>query len=239
MRPLNGGRRAPILSRCRGSRRSTPRSSGWRRRARTCTSGGWQLSSCPTGLGSSIPTSSPSGSRRGFTWRRASVRWWRPRRSASRSGSTTRSSVSTVTSKSSRGRCGGGAIWSDWRAAISLSSSTAGSRSGRSSSSPVPVRARAALIGKVHHAMVDGIAAVELGTLLFDLAPDAALPEPSDWEPEPLDAPLANRGRRGRRQRPGAVPRRTPGCLDGNRGRVRRCAWRRRCDARRCRSPRT
>ena len=29
--------------------------------------------------------------------------------------------------------------------------------------------------------MVDGIAAVELGTLLFDLAPDAALPEPADW----------------------------------------------------------
>ena len=38
--------------------------------------------------------------------------------------------------------------------------------------------------------MVDGIAAVELGTLLFDLAPDAALPESGDWEPEPLEAPL-------------------------------------------------
>ncbi len=49
---------------------------------------------------------------------------------------------------------------------------------------------KAALLGKVHHAMVDGIAAVELGTLLFDLAPDAALPKSGDWEPEPLDAPL-------------------------------------------------
>lgn len=49
---------------------------------------------------------------------------------------------------------------------------------------------KAALLGKVHHAMVDGIAAVELGTLLFDLAPDAALPESGDWEPEPLEAPL-------------------------------------------------
>jgi diacylglycerol O-acyltransferase len=49
---------------------------------------------------------------------------------------------------------------------------------------------RAAVLGKVHHAMVDGIAAVELGTLLFDLAPDAALPEPVDWEPEPAEAPL-------------------------------------------------
>ena len=49
---------------------------------------------------------------------------------------------------------------------------------------------KAALLGKVHHAMVDGIAAVELGTLLFDLAPDAALPEFGEWEPEPLAAPL-------------------------------------------------
>ena len=49
---------------------------------------------------------------------------------------------------------------------------------------------RAALLGKVHHAMVDGIAAVELGMLLFDLAPDAALPEPEDWEPRGEDAPL-------------------------------------------------
>ncbi|HEX6945109.1 MAG TPA: wax ester/triacylglycerol synthase family O-acyltransferase [Casimicrobiaceae bacterium] len=49
---------------------------------------------------------------------------------------------------------------------------------------------RAAVLGKVHHAMVDGIAAVELGTLLFDLAPDAAPPEPAGWEPEPAGAPL-------------------------------------------------
>lgn len=43
---------------------------------------------------------------------------------------------------------------------------------------------RAALLGKVHHAMVDGIAAVELGMLLFDLAPDSALPDRVDWQPE-------------------------------------------------------
>jgi diacylglycerol O-acyltransferase / wax synthase len=49
---------------------------------------------------------------------------------------------------------------------------------------------RGAVLGKVHHAMVDGIAAVELGTLLFDFAPDAALPEPADWEPAPMEAPL-------------------------------------------------
>jgi len=49
---------------------------------------------------------------------------------------------------------------------------------------------KAAILGKVHHAMVDGIAAVELATLLFDLAPDTALPEPADWDPEPAEAPL-------------------------------------------------
>jgi WS/DGAT/MGAT family acyltransferase len=44
---------------------------------------------------------------------------------------------------------------------------------------------RAALMGKVHHAMVDGIAAVQLGLLLFDVSADAAdgLPEP--WRPRP------------------------------------------------------
>ena len=49
---------------------------------------------------------------------------------------------------------------------------------------------RGAIIGKVHHAMVDGIAAVELGMLLFDLAPDAALPERVDWQPEQAAGPL-------------------------------------------------
>jgi len=48
----------------------------------------------------------------------------------------------------------------------------------------------AALLGKVHHAMVDGIAAVELGMLLFDIAPDAAQPEPVDWVPEHLASPI-------------------------------------------------
>ena len=49
---------------------------------------------------------------------------------------------------------------------------------------------RAAVLGKVHHAMVDGIAAVELGTLLFDLAPEAELPEAADWEPAPVEGSL-------------------------------------------------
>jgi diacylglycerol O-acyltransferase / wax synthase len=49
---------------------------------------------------------------------------------------------------------------------------------------------RAAVLGKVHHAMVDGIAAVELGMVLFDLAPESALLEPVDWEPQPAAGPV-------------------------------------------------
>ena len=41
----------------------------------------------------------------------------------------------------------------------------------------------AAIIGKVHHAMVDGIAAVELGMLLFDLAPDVEVQPAPRWMP--------------------------------------------------------
>jgi WS/DGAT/MGAT family acyltransferase len=44
---------------------------------------------------------------------------------------------------------------------------------------------RAAVVGKVHHAMVDGIAAVELGMLLFDMSPDAPPGVPALWEPAP------------------------------------------------------
>lgn len=44
---------------------------------------------------------------------------------------------------------------------------------------------RAAIAGKVHHAMVDGVAAVELGVLLFDIDPDARPATPALWEPSP------------------------------------------------------
>jgi diacylglycerol O-acyltransferase len=51
---------------------------------------------------------------------------------------------------------------------------------------PRMVCGRAAILGKVHHAMVDGIAAVQLGMLLFDLEPDAASPDaPPPWAPAP------------------------------------------------------
>ena len=98
---------------------------------------------------------------------------------------------------------------------------------------------RGAILGKVHHAMVDGIAAVELGMLLFDLAPDAALPEPVDWEPEPAAGPLRlavdavadSAVEQFRAARRVAAMGMTP-ALDA-------CGSRRRCAARRSRSPRT
>jgi diacylglycerol O-acyltransferase len=43
----------------------------------------------------------------------------------------------------------------------------------------------AAILGKVHHAMVDGVAAVELGMLLFDLEPERATEAPPPWRPRP------------------------------------------------------
>jgi diacylglycerol O-acyltransferase len=48
---------------------------------------------------------------------------------------------------------------------------------------------RAAILGKIHHAMADGIAAVEIGMLLFDLSPDAAVPRPSEWTPGRTEGP--------------------------------------------------
>lgn len=47
---------------------------------------------------------------------------------------------------------------------------------------------RAAILGKVHHAMVDGVAAVQLGLLLFDGEAEAAASLPVPWEPRPDNA---------------------------------------------------
>ncbi len=52
---------------------------------------------------------------------------------------------------------------------------------------------RVAIVNKVHHAMVDGISTVDIGTLLFDMeARPAALPAPRRWKarPEPAERSL-------------------------------------------------
>lgn len=70
-----------------------------------------------------------------------------------------------------------------------------------------------ALIGQVHHALVDGIAAVEVATLLFDAAGDQAgrrrrgSPE-AGWRPQPMPSPariVAGGGARVAREAAGAA----------------------------------
>jgi diacylglycerol O-acyltransferase / wax synthase len=51
-------------------------------------------------------------------------------------------------------------------------------------------RNRAAVVGKVHHAMVDGLAAVELGLLLFDAGPEATPVKREEWRPDPDTGPV-------------------------------------------------
>jgi diacylglycerol O-acyltransferase len=56
---------------------------------------------------------------------------------------------------------------------------------------------RTGLISKLHHALVDGVAAMELGAILFDATPDASLPPPPeasgprDWPPGPVGLTVA------------------------------------------------
>jgi diacylglycerol O-acyltransferase / wax synthase len=52
---------------------------------------------------------------------------------------------------------------------------------------------RCGMVAKMHHALVDGKSAVEVATLLFDVAPDAPAQLPRDWRPaaEPSSARLA------------------------------------------------
>ncbi len=44
---------------------------------------------------------------------------------------------------------------------------------------------RIGVVGKAHHCMVDGVAAVELAALLLDATPEAPPPEPDGWRPKP------------------------------------------------------
>jgi diacylglycerol O-acyltransferase / wax synthase len=57
---------------------------------------------------------------------------------------------------------------------------------------------RVGLVGKVHHCMVDGIAAVELGLLLLDPTPEPPQEPGDDWKPEPQPGAIARLGRAAR-----------------------------------------
>jgi diacylglycerol O-acyltransferase len=50
---------------------------------------------------------------------------------------------------------------------------------------------RWAIISKVHHCMVDGIAGSDLMTLIFDLTADAEHPPPQEWTPRPAPSRLS------------------------------------------------
>ncbi len=52
-----------------------------------------------------------------------------------------------------------------------------------------PAQGQLAVIGKAHHCMVDGIAAVELASLLLDPSPEPEPYEPDGWRPQPQPAP--------------------------------------------------
>ena len=83
-------------------------------------------------------------------------------------------------------------------------------------------RDRFAILTKTHHAMVDGISGVDIGTVLFDFEP---VPEPAPIEDEWVPQPRTEHDRAGRPrgQRPGRdAGRRWPS------GRSRPCATRRR-----------
>src|SRR5207249_7993573 len=42
-----------------------------------------------------------------------------------------------------------------------------------------------AILTKVHHAMVDGLAAIDLASAVYDFAPEPQILTPPRWEPEP------------------------------------------------------
>jgi diacylglycerol O-acyltransferase len=89
---------------------------------------------------------------------------------------------------------------------------------------------RFALISKTHHALVDGVAGVDIATVLFDLSPVPAEPEPSEpWtpSPEPSDAELVADGVVGLARTPFGLAGRALGALQRpveTLGRVREAA---------------
>ena len=122
-------------------------------------------------------------------------------RRAGRSGSTTRASTSTTTCATRRCRSPA--------ATTSCASSPARIFSQRLDRSK-PLweiwivqgleDGRFALISKTHHALVDGVAGVDIATVLFDLSPVPAEPEAEDdWTPapEPSDVELVAEGVKG------------------------------------------
>src|SRR5439155_15464369 len=70
---------------------------------------------------------------------------------------------------------------------------------------------RFALISKTHHSMVEGVAGVDLASVLFDLSPVPSRVEPEPWTPHPVpsDAELVAEGVKGLVKRPFSLVGRT------------------------------
>src|SRR4051794_16360109 len=64
---------------------------------------------------------------------------------------------------------------------------------------------RIGLVGKAHHCMVDGLAAVELGSLLLDIEPEPCVADEDDWQPAPAPHALELLARRRRGRTPGQL----------------------------------
>jgi diacylglycerol O-acyltransferase len=72
---------------------------------------------------------------------------------------------------------------------------------------------RIGLVCKLHHAMVDGVAAIELGSSLFDASADATAGRPDGWSPQPPPDPVQLAAATGRSQ--AQLARRYLGALAG------------------------
>jgi WS/DGAT/MGAT family acyltransferase len=74
---------------------------------------------------------------------------------------------------------------------------------------------RIGAVGKVHHCMVDGIAAVELSAVMLDASPDAESEEGAEWVPqrEPAALELAAEGALARVTQMAALVRMAPGVI--------------------------
>ncbi len=90
---------------------------------------------------------------------------------------------------------------------------------------------RFAIVGKTHHCMVDGLAALELAYLLLDPTPDPVACEPEPWEAEPEPGERSSaRARAARSGRSAAGPA-SGAAAGGELARTRRASDRGRCGA--------
>ena len=180
------------ISACRhtGCRPSTPHFSPSKVQAPTCTSAGPRPSRRPRTRRPRASKSCSTTSRAASAALPATASGSRPTRSAStrRCGSTPRSSTPASTSTTPPP--------SSWRTSptrCSPSRCAATARCGSSGSPPSLADGRIGLVGKAHHCMVDGLAAVELGSLLLDADP-APVPDPAEveWLPAPAAEPRSS-----------------------------------------------